>query len=83
MELENRHPMGPLRSTDLVRLDVRLAIAEYLADTLGERFTSPNCCEPRWPPESWVARPAAASPRMSEREERAVSSATATRRDPG
>jgi 3-hydroxybutyryl-CoA dehydrogenase len=35
MELGYRHPMGPLRSTDLVGLDVRLAIAEYLASTLG------------------------------------------------
>ncbi|HEY3262769.1 MAG TPA: 3-hydroxyacyl-CoA dehydrogenase family protein, partial [Pseudonocardiaceae bacterium] len=41
MELGYRHPMGPLRSTDLVGLDVRLAIAEYLAATLGERFTPP------------------------------------------
>jgi 3-hydroxybutyryl-CoA dehydrogenase len=42
MELGYRHPMGPLRSTDLVGLDVRLAIAEYLAGTLGERFTPPQ-----------------------------------------
>ncbi|WP_158886950.1 3-hydroxyacyl-CoA dehydrogenase family protein [Amycolatopsis anabasis] len=42
MELGYRHPMGPLRSTDLVGLDVRLAIAEYLASTLGERFTPPR-----------------------------------------
>jgi len=42
MELGYRHPMGPLRSTDLVGLDVRLAIAEYLACTLGERFTPPQ-----------------------------------------
>lgn len=42
MELGYRHPMGPLRSTDLVGLDVRLAIAEHLADTLGERFTPPQ-----------------------------------------
>jgi 3-hydroxybutyryl-CoA dehydrogenase len=30
MELGYRHPMGPLRLTDLVGLDVRLAIADYL-----------------------------------------------------
>jgi 3-hydroxybutyryl-CoA dehydrogenase len=42
MELGYRHPMGPLRSTDLVGLDVRLAIAEHLAETLGERFTPPQ-----------------------------------------
>ncbi len=41
MELGYRHPMGPLRSTDLVGLDVRLAIAEHLSHTLGERFTPP------------------------------------------
>jgi 3-hydroxybutyryl-CoA dehydrogenase len=42
MELGYRHPMGPLRSTDLVGLDVRLAIAEYLASTLGDRFSPPQ-----------------------------------------
>lgn len=42
MELGYRHPMGPLRSTDLVGLDVRLAIADHLAATLGERFTPPK-----------------------------------------
>jgi 3-hydroxybutyryl-CoA dehydrogenase len=42
MELGYRHPMGPLRSTDLVGLDVRLAIAEYLHRTLGERFAPPQ-----------------------------------------
>jgi 3-hydroxybutyryl-CoA dehydrogenase len=41
MELGYRHPMGPLRSTDLVGLDVRLAIAEHLAATLGARFDPP------------------------------------------
>ena len=42
MELGYRHPMGPLRSTDLVGLDVRLSIAEYLHRTLGERFAPPQ-----------------------------------------
>ncbi len=42
MELGYRHPMGPLRSSDLVGLDVRLAIAEYLSEELGERFTPPQ-----------------------------------------
>jgi 3-hydroxybutyryl-CoA dehydrogenase len=41
MELGYRHPMGPLRSTDLVGLDVRLAIAEHLHRELGERFAPP------------------------------------------
>jgi len=35
MELGYRHPMGPLRLTDVVGLDVRLAIANYLEQTLG------------------------------------------------
>ncbi len=42
MELGYRHPMGPLRSTDLVGLDVRLAIADHLHATLGERFAPPK-----------------------------------------
>jgi 3-hydroxybutyryl-CoA dehydrogenase len=41
MELGYNHPMGPLRLTDLVGLDVRLGIAEYLAETLGPRFEPP------------------------------------------
>ncbi|MBQ6639868.1 MAG: 3-hydroxyacyl-CoA dehydrogenase family protein [Saccharopolyspora sp.] len=42
VELGYRHPMGPLRSTDLVGLDVRLAVADYLHGTLGERFAPPQ-----------------------------------------
>jgi len=43
MELGYRHPMGPLRLTDLVGLDVRLGIAEYLHETLGsEAFEPPE-----------------------------------------
>jgi 3-hydroxybutyryl-CoA dehydrogenase len=42
MELGYNHPMGPLRLTDLVGLDVRLSIAEYLASTLGPRFEPPR-----------------------------------------
>ena len=41
MELGYRHPVGPLRTTDLVGLDVRLGIAEELAATLGPRFEPP------------------------------------------
>lgn len=37
-----RHPMGPLRVTDLVGLDVRLAIAEYLHAEIGEQFRPPQ-----------------------------------------
>ena len=35
------HPMGPLRLSDLVGLDVRLSIADYLAKEFGERFEAP------------------------------------------
>lgn len=43
MELGYRHPMGPLRLTDLVGLDVRLEIARYLHDELGgDRFRPPE-----------------------------------------
>jgi 3-hydroxybutyryl-CoA dehydrogenase len=43
MELGYRHPMGPLRLTDLVGLDVRLGIAEYLHQELGsEAFRPPE-----------------------------------------
>jgi 3-hydroxybutyryl-CoA dehydrogenase len=35
MELGYNHPMGPLKLTDLVGLDVRLKIAEYLQESLG------------------------------------------------
>ena len=42
MELGYRHPMGPLKLTDLVGLDVRLHIAEHLESTLGARFSPPE-----------------------------------------
>jgi 3-hydroxybutyryl-CoA dehydrogenase len=41
MTLGYGHPLGPLRLTDLVGLDVRLAIADYLAKEFGERFAAP------------------------------------------
>jgi len=42
MELGYNHPMGPLKLTDLVGLDVRLRIADYLHQALGaERFAPP------------------------------------------
>ena len=41
MVLGYKHPVGPLRLTDIVGLDVRLGIAEYLAAHLGERFEPP------------------------------------------
>jgi len=43
MELGYNHPMGPLKLTDLVGLDVRLSIAEYLHSELGsETFRPPE-----------------------------------------
>ena len=36
-----RHPIGPLRLTDLVGLDVRLAIAQYLHEKLGSSQFEP------------------------------------------
>jgi len=46
MELGYRHPMGPLKLTDLVGLDVRLDIARYLDRHLeGDRFRPPAILE--------------------------------------
>ena len=42
MELGYRHPTGPLRTTDIVGLDVRLGIAEQLERDLGPRFAPPQ-----------------------------------------
>jgi len=41
MELGYGHPMGPLRLTDLVGLDVRLNIAEYLHRELQDPTFDP------------------------------------------
>jgi 3-hydroxybutyryl-CoA dehydrogenase len=35
-------PMGPLRLSDLVGIDVRLGVARYLAEELGPRFSPPQ-----------------------------------------
>ncbi|ANW67261.1 3-hydroxybutyryl-CoA dehydrogenase [Mycobacterium sp. djl-10] len=42
MTLGYRHPVGPLKTTDIVGLDVRLAIAEHLERELGPRFAPPK-----------------------------------------
>ncbi|CQR52798.1 MULTISPECIES: 3-hydroxyacyl-CoA dehydrogenase family protein [Haloferax] len=42
MELGYNHPMGPLELGDVVGLDVRLGILEYLREELGERFRPPQ-----------------------------------------
>jgi 3-hydroxybutyryl-CoA dehydrogenase len=41
MVLGYKFPVGPLRLTDVVGLDVRLGIAEYLCANLGPRFEPP------------------------------------------
>ncbi len=41
MSLGYRHPVGPLRLTDMVGLDVRMAIGEYLARELGNAAFEP------------------------------------------
>ena len=46
MTLGYNHPVGPLRLTDMVGLDVRLAIARHLHDALGDaRFAPPAILE--------------------------------------
>ena len=42
MELGYKHPSGPLKTTDIVGLDVRLGIAEQLEHDLGPRFAPPQ-----------------------------------------
>ena len=42
MRLGYKYPIGPLELTDLVGLDVRLAIAEHLEAELGPRFSPPS-----------------------------------------
>ena len=42
MELGYNHPMGPIELGDVVGLDVRLGILEYLREELGERFRPPQ-----------------------------------------
>jgi len=42
MMLGYKHPIGPLKLTDIVGLDVRLGIAEYLERHFGERFAPPK-----------------------------------------
>jgi 3-hydroxybutyryl-CoA dehydrogenase len=42
MELGYRHPMGPLKLTDLVGLDVRLDIARNLERSYGARYAPPQ-----------------------------------------
>lgn len=43
--LAYRHPIGPLRLSDIVGLDVRLDIARHLCQSLGERYRPPPLLE--------------------------------------
>ena len=45
MVLAYRHPIGPLRLSDIVGLDVRLDIARGLSETLGPRYAPPRILE--------------------------------------
>lgn len=45
MTLGYRHPVGPLRLTDLIGLDVRLDIARNLSSVYGDRFAPPPLLE--------------------------------------
>ena len=45
MTLGYNHPVGPLKLTDIVGLDVRLEVARYLSEELGERFRPPGLLE--------------------------------------
>ena len=40
-----RHPIGPLRLSDIVGLDVRLDIARHLSQALGPRYAPPRILE--------------------------------------
>jgi 3-hydroxybutyryl-CoA dehydrogenase len=42
MKLGYGHPMGPLELTDVVGLDIRLGIADYLAGAIGPSFAPPE-----------------------------------------
>lgn len=45
MMVAYRHPIGPLRLSDIVGLDVRLDIARNLAGSLGPRYAPPKLLE--------------------------------------
>jgi len=45
MVVAYRHPIGPLRLSDIVGLDVRLDIARGLSETLGPRYAPPRILE--------------------------------------
>jgi 3-hydroxybutyryl-CoA dehydrogenase len=45
MVVAYRHPVGPLRLSDMVGLDVRLDIARHLSVALGDRYAPPRLLE--------------------------------------
>ena len=45
MVIAYRHPVGPLRLSDMVGLDVRLDIARILSSELGPRYAPPALLE--------------------------------------
>jgi 3-hydroxybutyryl-CoA dehydrogenase len=45
MVLGYRHPVGPLRLTDMIGLDIRLDIAHNLSQVYGDRFAPPPLLE--------------------------------------
>jgi 3-hydroxybutyryl-CoA dehydrogenase len=55
LKLGLNHPMGPFEMVDLVGLDVRLKILEYLHSTLGEKYR-PNALLKRYVEEGRLGR---------------------------
>ena len=55
VKLGLNHPMGPFEMVDLVGLDVRLRILEYLHETLGEKYR-PNNLLKKLVAEGWLGR---------------------------
>ena len=55
IKLGLNHPMGPFEMVDLVGLDVRLKILEYLHGTLGEKY-KPNALLKKYVQEGRLGR---------------------------
>jgi len=62
MELGYRHPMGPLRSTDLVASTSGWPSPNTCTARSASASPHLSCCATRSSPASWAARPAAVSP---------------------
>ena len=61
LKLGLNHPMGPFELVDLVGLDTRLSILQYLHRTLGEKFRPCRCSSSTSRPAGWAGRSARAS----------------------